>query len=253
MWERRHEEQRRSRGRRRARTSPPRRSDGREAAAALGRHQHDGDERQRHARRPRRCPAARPRRTPATTGTAADSSAVIGATTLIWPDRQPLVEEPDAGRPAEAAQPRRSRGRPPSGRPPTNSVDTTSSARPSRCDQSSDGGGRDPAGRHAAAEVADAVGGRREEGEEGGHAGVSTGPRAARTRSSFVADEGGAVVAFGMQLPIQSQSTIFVQPWEPAAGRRPSWCRSPRPARPPASTTWRCATTSPSRPTRPRR
>jgi probable F420-dependent oxidoreductase len=26
------------------------------------------------------------------------------------------------------------------------------------------------------------------------------------------------VVAFGMQLPIQSQSTIFVQPWEPAAG-----------------------------------
>jgi probable F420-dependent oxidoreductase len=29
---------------------------------------------------------------------------------------------------------------------------------------------------------------------------------------------GGAVVAFGMQLPIQSQSTIFVQPWEPTAG-----------------------------------
>jgi probable F420-dependent oxidoreductase len=26
------------------------------------------------------------------------------------------------------------------------------------------------------------------------------------------------VVAFGMQLPIQSQSTIFVQPWEPTAG-----------------------------------
>ncbi len=26
------------------------------------------------------------------------------------------------------------------------------------------------------------------------------------------------MVAFGMQLPIQSQSTIFVQPWEPAAG-----------------------------------
>jgi len=26
------------------------------------------------------------------------------------------------------------------------------------------------------------------------------------------------VVAFGMQLPIQSQSTIFVQPWEPSAG-----------------------------------
>jgi probable F420-dependent oxidoreductase len=26
------------------------------------------------------------------------------------------------------------------------------------------------------------------------------------------------VVAFGMQLPIQSQSTLFVQPWEPAAG-----------------------------------
>ena len=28
------------------------------------------------------------------------------------------------------------------------------------------------------------------------------------------------MVAFGMQLPIQSQSTIFVQPWEPAAGAR---------------------------------
>lgn len=26
------------------------------------------------------------------------------------------------------------------------------------------------------------------------------------------------MVAFGMQLPIQSQSTLFVQPWEPAAG-----------------------------------
>ena len=26
------------------------------------------------------------------------------------------------------------------------------------------------------------------------------------------------MVAFGMQLPVQSQSTIFVQPWEPAAG-----------------------------------
>jgi probable F420-dependent oxidoreductase len=26
------------------------------------------------------------------------------------------------------------------------------------------------------------------------------------------------VVAFGIQLPIQSQSTVFVQPWEPAAG-----------------------------------
>ena len=26
------------------------------------------------------------------------------------------------------------------------------------------------------------------------------------------------MVAFGMQLPIQSQSTIFVQPWEAAAG-----------------------------------
>ena len=28
------------------------------------------------------------------------------------------------------------------------------------------------------------------------------------------------MVAFGMQLPIQSQSTIFVQPWEPAAGAK---------------------------------
>ena len=26
------------------------------------------------------------------------------------------------------------------------------------------------------------------------------------------------MVAFGMQLPIQSQSTVFVQSWEPAAG-----------------------------------
>ena len=47
---------------------------------------------------------------------------------------------------------------------------------------------------------------------------------------------------FGMQLPIQSQSTIYAQPWD----RRPdptSWPRSPWHARPPASSTSVSATT----------
>jgi probable F420-dependent oxidoreductase len=41
----------------------------------------------------------------------------------------------------------------------------------------------------------------------------------ARTRSSF-AEEGCVTnqVAFGIQLPVQSQSTLFVQSWEPTAG-----------------------------------
>ena len=56
------------------------------------------------------------------------------------------------------------------------------------------------------------------------------------------------MVAFGMQLPIQSQSTIFVQPWEAAAGAAELVAGGPgvRGAR--ASTTSPCATTSPSPP-----
>ena len=49
-------------------------------------------------------PGRSPSTYPATTGTAAESSAVIGATTLIWPDRQALVEQADAGGAAEPAE-----------------------------------------------------------------------------------------------------------------------------------------------------
>ena len=53
-------------------------------------------------------------------------------------------------------------------------------------------------------------------------------------------------VVFGIQLPIQSQSTIYVEDWElgPAPPSSPGWRARRRRA---GSSTWRCATTPPSR------
>ena len=48
-----------------------------------------------------------------------------------------------------------------------------------------------------------------------------------------------------MQLPIQSQSRIYAEPWEEGTGRRRAGHGRRTPPRPPASSTWPCATTSP--------